>query len=63
MKAQNEKRYFDALKRITLYQSIAHLRRHSVRDWGLDFHEALEMAYENVIADAKRAVGKRRRPA
>lgn len=58
----SEARYFDALKRISSYQSVAHLRKHSERDWGLSFEEALEMAYENVIDDARRAVKGRRRP-
>jgi hypothetical protein len=62
MGEQNEQRYFDMLKRITLYQSVEHLRRHSERDWGLPFNEALGMAYENVIEDARRAIRGKRRP-
>ena len=58
----NESRYFDALKRITKYQSPEHLRKHSERDWGLNFEEALEMAYENVVGDARRAIKGKRRP-
>ncbi len=62
MKANNEQRYFDALKRITQYQSPERLRKHSERDWGLGFEEALQSAYENVIEDAKHAVRGRKRP-
>jgi hypothetical protein len=63
MNAQsNEQRYFDMLKRITLYQSVEHLRKHSQRDWALPFEEALEMAYENIISDAQRAIRGKRRP-
>jgi hypothetical protein len=58
----NESRYFDSLKRITKYQTVEHLRKHSLRDWALNFEEALEMAYENVIEDARRAIARRRRP-
>jgi hypothetical protein len=59
---QQAQRYFDALKRITCYQSVAHLRRSSEKEWGLPFHEALEMAYENAIDDARRAIRGKRRP-
>lgn len=62
MENQNEQRYFDALKRITLYQSVERLRRHSERDWGVEYPESLEMAYENVISDAERAIRGKRRP-
>lgn len=58
----NEQRYYDALRRITGYQSVGRLRRHSERDWGLSFVEALEGAYENMREDAKRAIRGRRRP-
>ena len=61
-KQSNEQRYFDALKRITQYQSSDHLRRGSEKEWGLPFAEALEYAYENVRDDARRAVKGRRRP-
>lgn len=58
----NELRYYDALRRISSYQSVEYLRKHSLRDWGVEFGEGLEMAYENVIDDAKRAVRGKRRP-
>ena len=58
----NEQRYFDALKRITKYQSLESLRRHAEKDYGLEAGEAIEMAYENVIQEAKNALGTRRRP-
>jgi hypothetical protein len=59
---RNELQYFDALKRITKYQSVEKLRRDSEKDWGLSFEEALEYAYENVIAEAHREVKGKRRP-
>jgi uncharacterized secreted protein with C-terminal beta-propeller domain len=41
------------LKRITAYDTVERLRAHSGKDWGLSFEEALEMAYENVITEAR----------
>jgi hypothetical protein len=58
----NEQRYFDALKRITKYMSPEKLRDHAEEEYGLLFDEALEMAYENVIQEARNALGTRRRP-
>lgn len=58
-----ERRMFDALKRISQYQTPAQLERGSARDWGLDdWREAMEYAYENVLQEAKRAVKGMRRP-
>ena len=62
VKRSKEQRYFDALKRITQYQSVERLRKHSERDWGLSFEEALCGAYENVIYDARYAIKGHRRP-
>jgi hypothetical protein len=57
-----ELRYYDALKRITQYQTVDQLRRHSEKHWGVCFEEALEMAYENVIEEARIAIRGKRRP-
>ena len=43
----------EALQRIVRYQSPARLRRDSRKQWGVDFEEALEMAYENIQQEAK----------
>jgi hypothetical protein len=59
---ENERRYFVALKRITLYTPPEKLRRTAEKSYGLEYHEALEMAYENVIEEAKSALRGRRRP-
>lgn len=56
------RRYYDMLKRITLYDSPAKLKRSSGKDWGLEYVEALEMAYENIQQDARRAIKGKRRP-
>lgn len=45
-----------ALARIKMYQSIKALRRDSTKDWGLDYEDALEMAYENVLHEAKQGL-------
>jgi hypothetical protein len=58
----NEQRYFDALRKITRYQTVEQLRKHGQKDWGLPFEEVLEYSYENVIQEAKNAVRGRRRP-
>lgn len=59
----NEQRYFDMLKRITLYQSPDRLRRTHEKEWGMTYPDALEMAYENILSDAQRAIRGKRRPA
>ena len=48
-----EIRLLAALKRISRYQSPESLRRYSERELGLSYTEALEMAYENVLHEAK----------
>lgn len=58
----NEQRYFDALKQITKYMSVDKIRRSAEKEYGLMAGEALEMAYENVISEAERAVRGKRRP-
>ena len=54
--------YFDTLKRIANYQTPEELRRSAERDYGLGYEETLEMAYENVLEEDKRATHRRRRP-
>lgn len=50
------------LKEISKYQSPEKLRRQSEKQYGLSYEEALEMAYENVIEAAKRAVAGIKKP-
>ncbi|WP_346236728.1 hypothetical protein ABDK00_014150 [Niabella insulamsoli] len=45
-------RMLQALQRIKAYQSPDRLRKNSDKDWGLEYEEALEMAYENMQTDA-----------
>ena len=45
------------LKRIAnSYETTDHLRKHSRAAYGLDYDDALEYSYENVKAEAARAV-------
>jgi hypothetical protein len=44
------------LKRIAAYDPPERLRRNSGKMWGLDFEEAIEMAYENMQQEAKSAI-------
>lgn len=50
---QDMRKMHSALSEISQYQSPERLRRDSEKDYGLDYTEALEMAYENVIETAK----------
>lgn len=61
-KQSTEQRYFDALKRITLYMEPRKLRSQSEKLYGLGGDEAIEMAYENILNDARLAVKGKRRP-
>lgn len=54
-----------ALKRIAAYMTPDQLRKRSKNLYGLEAEEAIVMAYDNVLAEAKRtlkAVPARRRP-
>lgn len=51
-----------ALKRILAYQSPARMRKNSERDWGLNFEECIEMAYENIQQEARNGIRGVRRP-
>jgi hypothetical protein len=56
-----EQRYFDALKRITNYQTTAQLCRRAGQ-YGCEYVDELEMSYENIQQEAKNAIKGRRRP-
>lgn len=55
---EKQKRQFNimlnALKTIKAYSSPREIRKDSLKDWGLDFEEAIEMAYENMQGEACR---------
>ena len=54
-------RLFDALKTIASYNSPERVRRDAPA-MGLDENEAVEMAYENVLQEARSAIRGMRRP-
>lgn len=51
-----ELKLLHTLKRIAGYEMPEKLRRISEREYGCDADEAIEMAYENVIWEAKAAI-------
>ena len=58
----SEAAYYDALKRITRFQTVEQIRRNAEKQYGLEPVEALEYAYENVIQEARDAIRGKRRP-
>lgn len=44
------------LRRIATYQTPDQLRQNATSDYGLNYEEALEMAYENIQQEAKAAL-------
>lgn len=59
---RDAQRMYDALKLIASYDSPAVIRKHSERRYGLEPNEALEMAYENVLFEAKAVLRGMKRP-
>lgn len=58
-----EQRNYDALRLIARnYMGVDELRRKAEKLYGLSFEEALEMAYENILAVAAQAIKGQRRP-
>ena len=57
-----EKRFHAALVRISKYMTPKKLHRKSEMLYGIEGHEAIEMAYENVLAEAKSALIGYRKP-
>ncbi len=63
LSTETQQRMYDALKRIAHeYDAPARLHKRSEEDYGISGEEAIEMAYENVRADAARAIKGIRRP-
>ena len=58
----NELLYYSTLRKIAAADTPKYLRRFSGEAYGLSYEEALEMAYENLISEAKSAVHGKRRP-
>ena len=50
-------RMLKTLKRIAIfYQGVAELQQNAERDYGLEYIDVLEMAYENIQEEAKQAM-------
>jgi hypothetical protein len=47
---------FDALQRISQYEDLENLKANADEDYGLDGNEAVEMAYENVLYEARQGL-------
>ena len=62
--SNNEQIYFDVLRHIARgYDSSRRIMHNSDKNYGLSPIEALEMAYDNIQAEAERAIKGKRRPA
>jgi hypothetical protein len=55
-KTDLEQRLYDALKRITKYETAERLLKNGERTYGVPGVEVLEMAYENIMIEAKRGI-------
>lgn len=63
MKQSNEQRYYDTLKRIADdYDKSKYLIRDANKRYGLAPVEVLEMSYDNIQAEAKKAIKGKKRP-
>lgn len=59
----NEQLYFDTLKRIAkAYMTTEQLQRRAEKKYGVSYHEALEMSYDNLQAEAADAIRGKHRP-
>lgn len=55
-------RLYNALKRISKYELPERLQRQAEKEYGLSYEEVLEMAYDNVLIEAKNALIGTRKP-
>lgn len=53
---QQYNRMIDALRRISAYQTLQQLQKNSCNDYGIEYYEHLEMAYENIQEEARNVV-------
>lgn len=59
----NEWIYFQALQKIARqYMTTEQLQRKAQKEWGVSYHEALEMSYDNIQAEAREAIRGKRKP-
>ena len=62
MNIEQQQRLYDAVKQISRYQDPGKLKKNSLKTLGLEGEEAVEMAYENVLSEARAAIKGVRRP-
>jgi hypothetical protein len=65
MTAKEQRDYeqmYCALRRIAKYDTPAQMMRSSRKQWGLDFAECVEYAYENIQGEAKSGLKGVRKP-
>lgn len=55
-KTELEVRLFEALRRISRYEAPDRLRRSGEKQYGISGEECVEMAYENIQQEARRAL-------
>ncbi len=55
-KTDLEQRLYDTLKRITRYDTPERLKKYGERVYGASGEECVEMAYENVLSEAKQGL-------
>ena len=59
----SEQLYYDTLKRIAKeYMTTEQLQRRAEKMYGVSYHEALEMSYDNIQGAAADAIRGKRRP-
>jgi hypothetical protein len=59
----HEQLYYDTLKRIAKeYMTTEQLQRRAEKMYGVSYHEALEMSYDNIQGAAADAIRGKRRP-
>lgn len=59
----NENIYYYALRRIAKeYMTTEQLKRRAEKQYGVSYHEALEMSYDNIQGCAADAIRGKRRP-
>ena len=51
-----ELKLLHTLKRIASYDTPKRMRKRSFKDWGCEFEECIEMAYENIQHEARTAI-------
>lgn len=62
MNIKKLQKIYDTLKQISKFQTLEQLQRNSEKQYGLEYNEVLEMAYENIINGAKLTIKGIRRP-